>query len=459
MDHPRSKLPAVLAILFCIALLGGVGVLLWKTLPEKQQPQQAETIQTDSVFSSEQTAVEPEREAPYEGELPEQAEAAQPEQPDSEQPSEPAADPAAPDDTPVTDAQKTAQATLASMTEDEKLWQLFFVTPEAITNVNTATVAGEATKNALAQYPVGGIVYFAKNLEDRAQAAALLANTQSYAKIPLFLGVDEEGGTVSRIGANEALGGTKVADMRSFGQSADPAQVYAAGQTLAANLTGLGFNLDFAPDCDVVSGVDSVIGSRSFGSDPELCASLAGVIVKSLRAEGVVSCLKHFPGYGSASADDHNGPAEVTKTLEQLEQCDFLPFISGIEKGVPFIMVSHLSVPAVTGDNTPCDLSYAAVTETLRNKLGYSNVIITDAQNMASITGRYGAGEAAVAALKAGVDMILMPDDLQAAYDAVQATVESGALTAQRIDESVLRILRIKAQYGLLPETAAADTN
>ena len=146
MDHPRSKLPAVLAILFCIALLGGVGVLLWKTLPEKQQPQQAETIQTDSVFSSEQTAVEPEREAPYEGELPEQAEAAQPEQPDSEQPSEPAADPAAPDDTPVTDAQKTAQATLASMTEDEKLWQLFFVTPEAITNVNTATVAGEATK-------------------------------------------------------------------------------------------------------------------------------------------------------------------------------------------------------------------------------------------------------------------------------------------------------------------------
>ena len=270
MDHPRSKLPAVLAILFCIALLGGVGVLLWKTLPEKQQPQQAETIQTDSVFSSEQTAVEPEREAPYEGELPEQAEAAQPEQPDSEQPSEPAADPAAPDDTPVTDAQKTAQATLASMTEDEKLWQLFFVTPEAITNVNTATVAGEATKNALAQYPVGGIVYFAKNLEDRAQAAALLANTQSYAKIPLFLGVDEEGGTVSRIGANEALGGTKVADMRSFGQSADPAQVYAAGQTLAANLTSLGFNLDFAPDCDVVSGVDSVIGSRSFGSDPEL---------------------------------------------------------------------------------------------------------------------------------------------------------------------------------------------
>ena len=452
MDHPRSKFPAVLAILFCIALLGGVGVLLWKTLPEKQQPQQAETIQTDSVFSSEQTAVEPEREAPYEGELPEQAEAAQPEQPDSEQPSEPAADPAAPDDTPVTDAQKTAQATLASMTEDEKLWQLFFVTPEAITNVNTATVAGEATKNALAQYPVGGIVYFAKNLEDRAQAAALLASTQSYAKIPLFLGADEEGGTVSRIGANEALGGTKVADMRSFGQSADPAQVYAAGQTLAANLTGLGFNLDFAPDCDVVSGVDSVIGSRSFGSDPELCASLAGVIVKSLRAEGVVSCLKHFPGYGSATVDDHNGTSIVEKTLDELESCDLVPFQSIIaqEGSVPFVMVTHLSYPNVTGSDTPADLSSAIVTDILRDKLGYQNVIITDSQSMSSITDHYSAGEAAVQALAAGCDMILMPSDLQGAFDAVKAAVADGTLTQSRIDESVLRILTVKAEYGIL---------
>lgn len=450
MDHPRSKLPAVLAILFCIALLGGVGVLLWKTLPEKQQPQQAETIQTDSVFSSEQTAVEPEREAPYEGELPEQAEAAQPEQPDSEQPSEPAADPAAPDDTPVTDAQKTAQATLASMTEDEKLWQLFFVTPEAITNVNTATVAGEATKNALAQYPVGGIVYFAKNLEDRAQAAALLANTQSYAKIPLFLGVDEEGGTVSRIGANEALGGTKVADMRSFGQSADPAQVYAAGQTLAANLTGLGFNLDFAPDCDVVSGVDSVIGSRSFGSDPDLCASLAGVIVKSLRAEGVVSCLKHFPGYGSAVTDDHYGTSVLEKTEAELESCDFLPFAAGIEAGAPFVMVSHLSVPEVVGDETPSDLSSKIVSDLLRNKLGFTGVIITDSHQMASITDHYTSGEAAVKALQAGVDMILMPQDLQAAFDGVKAALAGGTLTQSRIDESVLRILQVKAEYNIL---------
>ena len=153
MEHSRSKLPAMLAVLFCIALLAGVGVLLWKTLPEKQKPEQAETIQTDGVFSNEPTTVEPEREAPYEGELPGQA--AHPETPD-EQPQpgtddQNETDPQTPDAPEASAAQQTAQALLDTMTDEEKIWQLFFVTPEAITNVNTATVAGETTKKALEQ--------------------------------------------------------------------------------------------------------------------------------------------------------------------------------------------------------------------------------------------------------------------------------------------------------------------
>ena len=451
MDHPRSQLPAVLAVLFCIALLAGVGVLLWKTLPEKQKPEQAETIQTDGVFSSEPTTVEPEREAPYEGELPDQAEAAQPETPDEQQP-ESTENPEVPDNMTVSGAQQTAQALLDTMTDEEKLWQLFFVTPEAITNVNTATVAGEATKKALAQYPVGGIVYFAKNLEDREQTVALLENTQSYAKIPLFLGVDEEGGTVSRVGSNPDMGVPSVGDMRSLGKSQDPAAVYAAGQDIGGGLHALGFNLDFAPVADVAQGADSVIGSRSFGSDAELCASLAGVIVKSLRAEGIVSCLKHFPGYGSATVDDHNGMSVVEKTLSELEACDLVPFqtIIASEGSVPFVMVSHLSYPNVTGSDTPADLSSSIVTDILRDKLEYQNVIITDSHSMASITDHYSAGEAAVKALAAGCDMILMPSDLQAAFDAVKAAVADGTLSQARIDESVLRILTVKAEYGII---------
>ncbi len=452
MEHPRSQLPAVLAVLFCIALLAGVGVLLWKTLPEKQKPEQAETIQTDGVFSSEPTTVEPEREEPYEGELPGQA--AQPENPDgqpgSDEQTEP--DPQTPGAPEASAAQQTAQALLDTMTDEEKLWQLFFVTPEAITNVDTATLAGETTKKALEQYPVGGIVYFAKNLEDREQTIALLENTQSYAKIPLFLGVDEEGGTVSRVGSNPELGVPSVGDMRSLGKQQNPAAAYAAGQDIGSGLHALGFNLDFAPVADVAQGADSVIGSRSFGSDAELCASLAGVIVKSLRAEGIVSCLKHFPGYGSATVDDHNGTSIVEKSLSELETCDLVPFQSIIasEESVPFVMVSHLSYPNITGSDTPADLSSSIVTDILRDKLDYQNVIITDSHAMASITDHYSVGEAAVKALAAGCDMILMPSDLQAAFDAVKAAVADGTLSQTRIDESVLRILTVKAEYGII---------
>ena len=180
--------------------------------------------------------------------------------------------------------------------------------------------------------------------------------------------------------------------------------------------------------------------------------SLAGVIVKSLRAEGIVSCLKHFPGYGSATVDDHNGTSIVEKTLDELERCDLVPFQSIIaqEGSVPFVMVTHLSYPNVTGSDTPADLSSAIVTDILRDKLGYQNVIITDSQSMSSITDHYSAGEAAVQALAAGCDMILMPSDLQGAFDAVKAAVADGTLTQSRIDESVLRILTVKAEYGIL---------
>ena len=360
--------------------------------------------------------------------------------------------PEVPDNMTVSAAGQTAQALLDTMTDDEKLWQLFFVTPEAITNVDTATVAGETTKKALEQYPVGGIVYFAKNLEDREQTVALLENTQSYAKIPLFLGVDEEGGTVSRVGSNPEMGVPSVGDMRSLGKQQDPAVVHAAGQDIGGGLHALGFNLDFAPVADVAQGADSVIGSRSFGSDPELCASLAGVIVKSLRAEGIVSCLKHFPGYGSATVDDHNGTSIVEKSLSELEACDLIPFQSIIaaEGSVPFVMVSHLSYPSVTGSDTPADLSSSIVTDILRDKLEYQNVIITDSHSMASITDHYSAGDAAVKALEAGCDMILMPSDLQAVFDAVKAAVADGTLSQARIDESVLRILTVKAEYGII---------
>ena len=446
MRRRNNHILTLLIVLFCLVLLAGAGYMLVQVLPQKA-PQEVTTLETNSVFESDGQTVEPDREQTYEGELPSGVDA----EPEPDTPSEPDAPAASSEDGLISaDADKRAREVLSSMTEDEKIWQLFYVTPELLTGVETATRAGDSTRQALEAMPVGGIIYFAKNLEDRAQTVELLQNTQSYSKIPLFLGTDEEGGTVSRVGANPAMGGVKAPSLQSLGEQADPAAVYQAGQDIAGSLHAIGFNMDFAPVADVSAGASSVIGSRSFGTDAQLCASLVSVMTGSLRAEEIIPCLKHFPGYGSAVTDDHYGTSILEKTQEDLEDCDFLPFAAGIEAGAPFVMVSHLSVPAVVGDETPSDLSSKIVSELLRNKLGFSGVIITDSHQMASITDHYTPGEAAVKALQAGVDMILMPQDLQAAFDGVKAALHDGTLTQSRIDESVLRILQVKAEYNIL---------
>ncbi len=435
----KPKTIAILVIILCVCMvLAALALILWN-MPKKQ-PGDVETLQTSSVFSSEPSAVEPDREQAYEGELP--AAALAPEAPRAQE-------------TPSTAAQSTqlAEQILSSMTLDEKLWQLFFVAPEALTGEEAVTESSDALQQALAEKPVGGVILFARNLISREQTVSLLADVKSASRLAPFLGVDEEGGTVSRVGANSAMGVTQLQDMSVYGASGDASALYGDLYNLAQSLNTLGFNVDFAPVADVTTGSDeNPMKLRSFSSDPERCASMVSVSVGALQDGGVAACLKHFPGYGTATADDHNGSVSLDRTLEQLEQTEFVPFSAGIDKGAYFVMVSHLSVPAVTGDDTPADLSEKLVTELLRNTLHFQNIVITDAQNMGSIAQNYTSAEAAVAALRAGVDMVLMPQDLQEAYDGVTKAIADGVLTEDRIDRSVLRILNVKIQLGLLSE-------
>ena len=435
----KSKTVAILVVILCVCMvLAALALIVWN-MPKKQ-PGDVETLQTSSVFSSEPSAVEPDREQAYEGELP--AAALAPEAPQAQE-------------TPSAAAQSTqlAEQILSSMTLEEKLWQLFFVAPEALTGEEAVTESSEALQQALAEKPVGGVILFARNLISREQTMALLADVQSASRLAPFLGVDEEGGTVSRVGANSAMGVTQLRDMSVYGASGDASALYGDLYDLAQSLHELGFNVAFAPVADVTTGSDeNPMKLRSFSSDPERCASMVSVSVGALQDGGVAACLKHFPGYGTATADDHNGSVSLDRTLEQLEQTEFVPFSAGIGKGAYFVMVSHLSVPAVTGDDTPADLSEKLVTELLRNTLHFQNVVITDAQNMGSIAQNYSSAEAAVAALRAGVDMVLMPQDLQGAYDGVTKAIADGVLTEDRIDRSVLRILNVKIQLGLLSE-------
>lgn len=338
---------------------------------------------------------------------------------------------------------------LDSMTLEEKVNQLFMITPEALTGVGTVIQAGDGTREALEEHPVGGLIYFAQNLKDPDQTRTMLENTQEYASarsgFPIFLSVDEEGGQVARVGSNPSFGVPEIGNMSEVGAGGDTQEAYETGSTIGAYLKDLGFNMDAAPDADVLTNpANEVVKYRSFGSDPELVSRMAAAELKGLNDQGIIGMYKHFPGHGGTTADSHEGYVYVEENLEELKSGALVPFQDGADNGLRVIMVSHIACPEVTGDNTPATLSRQLVTDLLREDMGFDGLVITDALNMGAITEQYSSGEAAVAALNAGVDMLLMPADFQAAYDGVMAALENGELTEERIDESVRRILEIK---------------
>lgn len=333
-------------------------------------------------------------------------------------------------------------AVVEVMPLEDKVAGLFVVTPEALTKVNTAVRAGETTQKALGQYPVGGLVYFAKNIQSRDQITMMLENTKLYSKYPIFLAVDEEGGSVARV-ADAGLG-AKVDGARKIGQTGNTDNAYQAGATIGDSLAELGFNLDFAPVADVANVAGSVMTERSYGSDAAQAAGFVAAVVKGLEERRVTACLKHFPGIGSTTADTHKGLAFSDRTTEQFRAEEFTVFQAGIEAGANMIMVGHMSAPALTGNDDPCIFSKELITDILRKDLGFEGVIITDALNMKAISQYYGSGEAAVMALKAGCDMLLMPENFEEAYNEVLQAVRDGVISEERVTDSLKRIYRIK---------------
>lgn len=340
---------------------------------------------------------------------------------------------------------------MKDMSISDMVYQMMFVTPEVITNVGTVVRAGETTKKALEKYPVGGIVYFAQNFEDREQTKEMITKTQEYSKIPLFISVDEEGGRVARLGSNPAMGTTKQPPMKSIGESGDPKKAYNVGKTMGTELNELGFNVDFAPDADVIiNSNNKEIGDRSFGTDPELVSQMVENVVKGLQDNGVSATLKHFPGHGSTYVDSHTGYSESDRTIDELRSNEFLPFKSGIDAGADFIMISHMTLVNATNEKVPSSISKEVITDMLINELGYKGIVITDSFSMGAITKEYTTADAAVRAVNAGVDMILMSSDLTGTHGAILAAVESGEISKERIEESVRKILLLKAKKKMI---------
>lgn len=338
--------------------------------------------------------------------------------------------------------EEIVNSSIAEMPLEDKVAGLFIITPEALTDTDVVIRAGDTTKEKLGQHAVGGLIYFSQNIKSADQLTEMLSNTRSWSKYSIFLAVDEEGGRVSRV-AESGLA-ENVGSMADIGAAGDAAKAQEAGAAIGSYLSGFGFNLDFAPVADVVTEGNTIIGDRSFGSDTNMTASMVSAMVQGMQGAGVSACLKHFPGLGDTAEDTHEGMAATDKTLEDFTAVDFPVYQAGINAGADFIMVGHLSAPNVTGDNTPASLSGKMITEILRGQLGYQGIVITDAMNMSAITEYYTADQAAVMAMQAGADMILMPEDFEAAYNGVLEAVRNGTLTEERIDESLRRIFRVK---------------
>ena len=328
-------------------------------------------------------------------------------------------------------------ALLAEMTLEEKVAGMFIVTPESITGVGKVVQAGEGTKKALEENPVGGLIYTERNFKSEEQFLEMLTNSRAYAKYPMFLAVWQECGA-TKFGVP---GTSKASELSGTGAVEE-----AYGQ-ITDKLAGYGINMNIAPVADVVSEEgNSSLQGRTFGSDAATAAPLVKSAVETIQEKEVSAVLTKFPGEGSV---DPSQGMKITKSLEELKNSEFLTYQLAIENGVDCIMVSHATAPEITGDETPCSLSGVVIQDILRTTLGFEGVVMTDMLNDKNITAKYSEAEAAVAAVLAGADILLVPNDYFKAYEGIKKAIEEGTITEERIQESLVRIYRLKYKHAL----------
>ena len=353
-----------------------------------------------------------------------------------------------------------AHRMLAAMSLREKVGQLFIVRPDALdqsilpqdldnSRGEGVTALTDAMRDGLEKYPVGGVIFFDKNIQSPDKVRAFTAQLRQASPIPMFLGIDEEGGVVSRL-ANHLDFDLPIYDSAwdVFKQKGvDGARDM--GMAIGTYLRDYGFNMDFAPVADVwTNPKNHVIGNRAFSSDPWEVADAARAMADGLMQHWVIPVYKHFPGHGNTTEDSHEGLAISRRTREELEQCEWIPFRQATNREA--IMVGHISLPEVSDSDLPATLSYPVVTEILKEELGFQGLVITDSMSMGAILQNYSTEAATLKALQAGCHVILMPYHLPQAFDAVMEAVESGTFSQEQLDETVLKILEFKEYHHIL---------
>ncbi len=331
---------------------------------------------------------------------------------------------------------------IKKMTLDEKIGQL-------IIGGITGTTLTDQTKKLIHTYKLGGFILFSANLEEPNQSLNLLNDLKIENKqnnIPLLLSVDQEGGTVTRLPnlydlqTNEEIG---LKNDKEFARK--------TGEVLGRQVKAFGFQVNFAPVIDVNNNPNNrVIGERSFGSNPELVGELGVETMQGMQAEQVIPVIKHFPGHGDTHIDSHEELPVIDKSMEELKDVELVPFKKAIDAGADAVMTAHIMLPQI-GD-APATLSNEIITGILREELHFDGIVITDDVTMDAILNDYEIGEAAVHAIKAGVDIVLVAhhyENVTAVFEQIKAAVLAGEITESRIEESVKRILLLKEEYEI----------
>ncbi|MER5506060.1 glycoside hydrolase family 3 protein [Streptomyces sp. NPDC002766] len=364
------------------------------------------------------------------------------------------------------------RALVSRMTLEEKVGQLFVMRvygnsatdpAQADIDANLKEIGVRTAAELIAKYRVGGIIYFtwAHNTENPRQIAALSNGIQRASLglprgLPVLIATDQEHGIVCRVGRPATL----FPGAMAIGAGGSRGDARTLGRISGGELRAIGINQDYSPDADVnVNPANPVIGVRSFGADPDAVAALVAAEVQGYQRSRVAATAKHFPGHGDTAVDSHYGFPVITHSREVWEKLDAVPFRAAIRAGIDCVMTAHIQFPALDDSGDPATLSHPILTGILRGELGYDGVVVTDSLGMEGVRTKYGDDRVPVLALKAGVDQLLNPPDLAVAWNAVLKAVQDGELTEARLDESILRVLRLKARLRLFDDPYAREAD
>lgn len=339
---------------------------------------------------------------------------------------------------------------LYNMTLPEKIGQMIMIDYRDTLKMNLEL------EEVLNKYSPGGFILFKSNigsdetkssLENYKQVRKLLTDIKESSDIPVMISADQEGGRVQRLG--ERVGFDAIPSMGEVAKNMTKEEIFDLGKRIGSELKGIGVDMDMAPVLDVFSNPkNTAIGDRAFGTDPNVVKDLSMAFANGLKEEKIVPVGKHFPGHGGTLKDSHVDLPFIPKDLDEMKRLELVPFIEAVHNNIPGLMVGHLAVPKVTGDNSPASLSGVMINDLLRKDLGYNGLVMPDSLKMKALSNYFTEEDIYLRCINAGNDIMLMPQNIKVAFDTIKNAVDDGKISEEKIDISVLKILSIKFDLG-----------